>query len=70
MKKMIAFVFVILFAAVFILSYMFGIPESKYSGAVNLTGQIGLGASLLVFFLVPGRNSSPSANNKQQRESN
>jgi len=56
---MIAFLFIILFAIVFILSYMFGIPESKYGKAVNLTGQIGLGVSLLILFILPNRKRAP-----------
>ena len=59
---MIVFVFIILFAVLFILSYMFGIPESKYGKAVNLTGQVGLGVSLLILFILPGRKRQQNDN--------
>jgi len=59
---MIVFVFIILFAALFILSYMFGIPESKYGRAVNLIGQAGLGVSLLILFILPGRKRQQNGN--------
>ena len=59
---MIVFVFIILFAALFILSYMFGIPESKYGRAVNLIGQAGLGVSLLILFILPGRKRQQNDN--------
>ena len=69
MKKMIAFIFIILFAMVFILSYMFGIPESRRGKAINLIGQIGLGASLLVFFILPGKKIPLTDNKRQTGES-
>jgi hypothetical protein len=70
MKKIAAFVFILFFALVFILSYMFSIPESKYGNAVNLIGQIGLGVSILIFFIIPGKKRPPKNNNRQIPESN
>ena len=51
MKKMIAFILILLFACIFVASYMPRIYNSHYGKAINNTGQAGLTVSILLFFL-------------------
>ena len=60
---MTAFVLILIFALVFILSYMNGISSSRYGKAMNIAGQIGLAASILLFFIFPGKKKVPSKRN-------
>ncbi len=60
---MIAFLFLFLFALVFVLSYTDAIQHSRYGQAVNLAGQIGMGASIVLFFILPKTKESPRNKN-------
>jgi hypothetical protein len=52
MNLRIVFVLIFLFAALFVASFMFGIPDKSYGKAVNVASQVGLGASILGFFVL------------------
>ena len=51
MKRMYPFIFILLFAALFITSYYPRIYTSRYGPAWNITTQVGLGAAILLFFI-------------------
>ncbi|MFI5196112.1 MAG: hypothetical protein ACHQD8_03415 [Chitinophagales bacterium] len=66
MKRITAFVFIELFALVFIFSYLHIFRQSGYGNMMNITGQIGMAIYILLFFIIPGRKKPPSADNKHK----
>jgi hypothetical protein len=60
MKRTIAFVFLVLSALVFILSYLPAISESSYGNRLNLAAQAGMSISILLFFIFHGKKEPPT----------
>ena len=52
MNLRIIFLLIFLFSALFVGSFMFGIPDKSYGKAVNVAAQVGLGVSILGFFVL------------------
>ena len=59
MKRIVAFIFIVLFAAVFLISCLPGVYDKSYGKKMNVVGQIGMGAGLIVFFILPGKKKVP-----------
>jgi len=68
MKKMVAFILILLFASIFVASYMPRIYSSHYGKIINNTGQAGLTVSILLFFLFNRKKKIPP--NPNDREYN
>ncbi len=52
MNLRIVFLLIFLFAALFVASFMFGIPGKSYGKAMNVVAQAGLGLSIAVFLIL------------------
>ena len=60
-----AFIFIVLFAILFLISCMPGIHGESYGKIMDVAAQIGLGISLLVFFILPPKKKeSPKTNSR------
>jgi hypothetical protein len=55
MNKFTAFILVLLFAAVYVASFMPVIQQQRFAKVMNITGQIGLAAAILLFLVMPGK---------------
>ena len=55
MKRMAAFLLILFFAIIFMVSYLPRVYNSHYGKPINMTGQTGLAVSILLFFLLPGK---------------
>lgn len=65
-KLMVLFLLILLFAVVYIGSYVVGTPDAGYSEVLNWVGQIGLALSILGFLLTAGKNRKGGG--RQQHE--
>lgn len=64
---MLAFVFVVLFAALFLASWLPGIYDKPYGKTIGTVAQAGMALSLIVLFLFRGkRKIPPSRNNRDE----
>ena len=59
MKRVTAFLFIVLFALVFIFSYLDIFIQIGYGNWMNIIGQVGMAISILLFFIIPGGKQSP-----------
>jgi len=62
---MLAFMFVVLFAALFLASWLPGIYDKAYGKTVGTVGQVGMAVSLIVLFLFRGKRKMPPARNNR-----
>ena len=63
MKRMASFLFIFISSLVFVCSYMGGIVGSRVGKAMNIAGQTGLAAGIVLFFLRPADKKPPSKGN-------
>ena len=64
---MIVFILILLFAILFMASYMPRIFNSHYGKTINITGQAGLGVSILLF-LIFNRKKKTISNQNTHRD--
>ena len=62
---MLAFVLVVLFAALFLASWLPGIYDKPYGKTFGTVGQVGMAISLIVLFLFRSKKEIPSARNNR-----
>ncbi len=58
---MLAFISVVLFAALFLASWLPGIYDKPYGRTVGTVGQVGMAISLVLLFLFRRKNRIPTA---------
>jgi len=58
MKSMVAFIIILVFAVLFMCSFLPGVYNSAYGKVINITGQAGLGAGIFLFFALRGKKKS------------
>lgn len=63
---MLAFVLVVLFAALFLASWLPGIYDKPYGRTICTVGQLGMAISLIVLFLFRGKREIPPARNNRE----
>ncbi len=63
MKRIIAFIFVVLFAGLFLVSWLPGIYDKPCGKPMGIVGQVGMGVGIVVLFLVRGKKEIPVARN-------
>ena len=66
-KRLIAFLFVVLFDIVFLVSCLPGVCYEHYGKMMCVAGQTGLGISLVAFFMLPGKKRLPRVRNRDER---
>ena len=67
MKRMIAFIMILFFSALFMAAYLPNIYNGPYEKKINFAGQAGLSVSILLFFIF---NRKKKAHPTRNRNSN
>jgi hypothetical protein len=65
MKRMVAFISILLFAVLFIISYAPRIYDGPHGKTINNAAQGGLSVSILLFFMLDRRKKNAAKRNKQ-----